>query len=144
MNILSSLTNRIFFASALLVIVSISVAVYRVNVSVTSQAQRELRVGLNEAANLVREHKGALIDNFIRLGRLVADLPKLKAAVAEDDPPTVEPIAADYEQQINADLFVVTNKNGRVLARAGRITSPAIDVDRMLSAHSASDSPTWF
>ena len=144
MNLLSSLTNRIFFASALLVVVSISVAVYRLNVSVTAQAQRELRTGLEEAANLVQEHKGAQFENFTRQGRLVADLPRLKAAVEEDDPPTVQPIAEDYEKQINADLFVVTNKTGRVLARAGHITPPAIDLDRMMAAHPSADNTTWF
>lgn len=144
MNVLSSLTNRIFFASALLVVVTMVVAVYRLNVAVTAQAQRELRVGLHEAASLVQEHKGAQFDNFIRLGRLVADLPKLKAAALEDDPPTVQPIAEDYEKQINADLFVVTNPAGRVLARAGRVTPPVIDLDRMLAAHRSADSSTWF
>lgn len=143
-NILSSLTNRIFFASALLVVVSMAVAVYRLNVSVTAQAQRELLTGLHEAASLVQEHKGAQFDTFIRLGRLVADLPKLKAAVATDDPPTVQPIAEDYEHQINADLFVVTSQVGRVLARAGRITPSITDLDRMLAAHPAGDYSTWF
>ena len=144
MNLLSSLTNRIFFGSALLVVVSIVVAVYRLNVSVTASAQRELRVGLGEAAGLVKEYKGVQFDNFTRLGRLVADLPRLKAAVSENDPPTVQPIAEEYEKQINADLFVVTNPSGRVLARAGRITPPVIDLDRMLAEHPAADSPTWF
>ena len=143
-NILSSLTNRIFFASALLVVVSIAVAVYRLNVSVTASAQRELRVGLGEAASLVKEYKGVRFDNFTRLGRLVADLPRLKAAVSENDPPTVQPIAEEYEKQINADLFVVTNPTGRVLARAGRITPPVIDLDRMLAEHPAADNATWF
>jgi len=143
-NLLSSLTNRIFFASALLVVVSIAVAVYRLNVSVTAQAQRELLDGLHEAASLVQEHKGAQFNDFIRLGRLVADLPRLKAAAEEDDPPTIQPIAEEYEKQINADLFVVTNKAGRVLARAGRIKPPLIDLDRMLGAHPAADDATWF
>jgi len=37
MNLFSSLTNRIFFASAILTVVAIAVAVYRVNVAVTAQ-----------------------------------------------------------------------------------------------------------
>ena len=144
MNVLSSLTNRVFIASALLVIVSIVVAVYRMNVSVTAQAQSELHAGLREAAGLVREYKRVQFDTFTRLGTLVADLPKLKAAVSEDDPPTVQPRAEEYEQIIKADLFVVTNKNGRVLAHAGRVTTDALDVDRMLAEHLTAQDATWF
>src|SRR6185436_13251666 len=42
MTIFSSLTNRIFVASAVLTVVAIAVAVYRVNVAVTAQAENEL------------------------------------------------------------------------------------------------------
>ena len=42
MTVFSSLTNRIFFASALLAVLAIAVAVYRVNVAVTAQAENEL------------------------------------------------------------------------------------------------------
>jgi signal transduction histidine kinase len=131
MSLLSSLTNRIFFASAMLVLASISVIVYRVNVSITSQAQAELVNGLNEAASLVDEYKRAQFDHFVGLGRLVADLPRLKAAVAEDHPPTVQPIAEEYEQQIKADLFIVIGKNRRVLARTGRIALAALAIEDM-------------
>jgi len=41
-----------------------------------------------------------------------------------NDPPTLEPIAKDYQRQLGADVFVVTNPEGRELAR---ITSPAGD-----------------
>jgi signal transduction histidine kinase len=119
MRLLSSLTNRTFAAMALLAVLSIAVAVYLVNVAVTAQAEAELQRGLEEAGSLVEGHRTALLDQFIREARLIADLPKLKAAVAEDDPPTVLPLAIDYWKQIDSDLFLVTNREGAVLATAG-------------------------
>ena len=49
MSLFSSLTNRIFFGSALLAVGSIAIAIYNVNVAVTRQAEQELRRGLDEA-----------------------------------------------------------------------------------------------
>ena len=121
MNILSSLTNRIFLASALLVIVSMGIAIYRVNVSVATQAEADLRLGLIEAASLVDQVSSTAFEDFVVKGQLIADLPVLKGATATDDPPTVQPIAQEYQARINADLFVVLGRHDRVLARAGRI-----------------------
>ena len=54
------------------------------------------------------------------MARLMADLPKLKAAIATGDPPTVEPLARDYRARVKADVFVVTDRTGRVLVALGR------------------------
>ena len=45
---------------------------------------------------------------------MLADLPKLKSAVETQDPATVEAIAADYRQQVGADLLLVTGRTGNV------------------------------
>ena len=74
MNLFSSLTNRIFFASAILTVVAIAVAVYRVNVAVTAQSENELRRGINEAGTLLEEFRTRMFEHFAREGRLVADL----------------------------------------------------------------------
>ena len=47
------------------------------------------------------------------MARLIADAPKLKAAVDTNDPPTVQDIANGYQQQLNSNLLLVTNKPGR-------------------------------
>ena len=120
----ASLTNRIFMATAALAVLAIAVAVYRINVAVTAQAENELRRGLVEAATLLEEHRTTLFDHFTREARLVADLTNLKAAVATGHPPTVEPIATDYQRRIGSDLFVVTDPRGQVLADTGRIRMP--------------------
>lgn len=112
----SSLTNRIFFASAALAVLSIAVAIYNVNVAVTAQAEQELTRGLDEAGTLVEEYRRLLFDHFSREARLVADLPRFKATVELNDPPTVRPIAAEYQQQLGSDLLLVANPGGDSLA----------------------------
>jgi signal transduction histidine kinase len=121
MTIFSSLTNRIFLASALLAVLTIGVAVYRVNVAVTAQAESELRRGVEEAGTLLAEYRSTLFEHFTREARLVADLSNLKAAIDTKDARTVQPIADEYQRRIGSDLFVVTDPSGRVLAEAGRL-----------------------
>ena len=121
MKISWSLTNRIFFATALMAVLSIGLAIYVVNVAVTRQAEDELRRGLEDAATLVEHNRDLLVEQFAREARLIADLPKLKAAVGVDHAPTVRPIAEDYQQQIGSDVFVVTNADGTVLAQIGDV-----------------------
>jgi signal transduction histidine kinase len=141
-SVLSSLTNRIFLGTALLVIVAISVAVYRVNVSVTARAEADLQHGLGEAATLVDEFSRKQFDDFARDARLVANLPVLRAAVATSDAPTVQPIAAEYQEEIKADLFVVLDRSDQVLASAGILTGPDL-VRGAIAGRGNTRSATW-
>ena len=120
MKIFSSLTNRIFLGSALLTVVAIAMAVYRVNVAVTAQAENELHRGLDEAGTLLEEYRTTLFEHYAREARLVADLSNMKAAETTD-PATVQPIAERYQQSIGCDLFLVTDPSGQLLAEAGRL-----------------------
>ena len=121
MTILGSLTNRIFLASAALAVVSIGAAVYFVSLTTTRQAEAELQRGLIEAGTLVDQQCATLVQNLTVMARLVADAPRLKAAVDTDDPPTVQPIALAYQQQLQAALLVLTGRTGNVLAEAGEL-----------------------
>jgi signal transduction histidine kinase len=115
MTLLSSLTNRIFLASALLAVVTIGVAMYFVGARLTREAEAELERGLMQSGALVEEHRRALSRDILLLARLVADLPKLKSAVDTQHPPTVRPIAEDYRRQLGADLVLVTDRNAALL-----------------------------
>ena len=119
MNVLSSLTNRLFAAMALLAVVSIAAATYYATSAVTAQAEGELRRDVDEAGTLVEEYRALIFEHFNREARLVADLPRLKAAVAENHAPTLAPIAEEYRTQLGADLLVVVNPQGTELARTG-------------------------
>ena len=115
----SSLTNRVFLACTLLAMLSLGFAFYFVNERASAAAEAELRRGLVEAGTLVDEHSATRTDHFTRLARVVADLPKLKAAVETGDPPTVQPIADEYRGEVDADVLVLTGRGGRVLGSAG-------------------------
>jgi signal transduction histidine kinase len=119
MRFVSSLTNRVFLACTLLAMLSLGFAFYFVNERAASAAEDELRRGLLEAGSLVDQHDATRTDHFTRLARVVADLPKLKAAVETADPPTVQPLADEYREEVNADLLLLTGRDGRVLGSAG-------------------------
>jgi len=121
----STLTNRIFITSAALAVVSIGVAITIVNVRVTREAESELQRGLQEAGRLVDQHHEMRVESALRMARLVADLPKLKAAVDLADPPTVEPLARDYQGQVGSALLMVVHRSRRVLAREGGLDAPS-------------------
>jgi signal transduction histidine kinase len=119
MTLFSSLTNRIFLACALVAVATTGVAVWFVGSRATGEAETELTRGLADAASLAAQQQRSLATRYIVFARLLADLPKLKSAVATQDPVTVAPIAADYRTQVGVDLFLVTDRDGRVLARGG-------------------------
>ena len=53
----------------------------------------------------------------------MADLPRLKAAVATGDPPTVEQVASEYRASVRSDVFAVADRTGRTLASLGASAS---------------------
>jgi signal transduction histidine kinase len=121
MHVTSSLSNRIFFACTLLAMLSLGSAFYFVNVRATREAEAELRRGLAESGILVDQNRVSLTDTFMRLARLVADgAPKLKAAVETGDPPTVQPLADEYRDAVNADLLLLTGRRGALLGASGQ------------------------
>jgi signal transduction histidine kinase len=144
MTLLSSLTNRVFAATASLIVVAMGLAIYRVSVSVATQAETDLRLGLAEAASLVDELNRTQFTDFVVKGELIADLPVLGNAVATDDPPTVQPIAQEYQARMRADLFVVLGRNDRLLAQAGRVPVSAPDIESIVRTSRASPDGTSF
>ena len=118
-SVASSLTNRVFLACTLLAMLSLGFAFYFVNERASAAAEDELRRGLVEAGTLVDQHAATRTDHYTRLARVVADLPKLKAAVETGDAPTVQPLADEYREEVDADLLILTGRDGRVLGSAG-------------------------
>ena len=123
--ILGSLTNRIFLASAALAVVSIGAAVYFVSRTTTREAEAELQRGLIEAGTLVDQQCATLVQTLTVMARLVADDPRLKAAVDTGDPPTVQPLAREYQEQLERGADGA-DRQDRARARRGRrcSTSP--------------------
>src|SRR5688572_12433930 len=98
---------------------SLGCAFYFVNERASTEAEADLRRGIVEAGTLVDQYGATRIDHFTRLARVVADLPKLKAAVETGDPPTVQPLADEYRDEVAADLLILTGRNGQLLGSAG-------------------------
>ena len=119
MRVLNSITNRIFLASALLAMLSIGAAVFFISARLTRETEAELQRDLNEAVSIVDDQRRTELENLIRTARLIADLPTFKAVVDLSDPPTAQPIAADYQRQSGADLLIMTGRNGGTLASSG-------------------------
>lgn len=115
----SSLTNRVFLACTLLAMFSLGFVFYFVNERASTEVEAELRRGLAEAGTLLDQQRATVTDTFTRMARVVADLPKLKAAVETGDAPTVQPLADEYLRQMNADLLVLAGRRGAVLGAAG-------------------------
>lgn len=116
---LSSLRSRIFLSSALLAVLSIGAAIYLVSVRVTRELENSLNREILSTRRLVEQLRTDRTRTFTTVARLIADTPKLKAAVDTNDPPTVQDNVVDYQRQLNSNLLLVTNRSGQVLATIG-------------------------
>src|SRR6476646_6533258 len=123
-----SLRGRIFLASALLAVLSIGVAIYLVNVQVTREAEQTLQREIVTTSALVDQLRTTRTETFTQMARLIADAPKVKAAVDTNDPPTVQDIASGYQNQLKSNLLLVTNRTGEVLATVGANPQAAVVV----------------
>jgi signal transduction histidine kinase len=116
---LASLRSRVFVAAALVAVLPLAAALLFVTRRVAQQAEVELTRSLDEAARLVGQYHGSRIETATERALLVADLPRLKAAVATGDPPTVEQVASEYRASVRSDVFAVADRAGRTLASLG-------------------------
>ena len=124
MRLMSSLRRRIFLASALLAVLCIAIAIALVNVRVTAEAERTLEREMLATGAQIDQLRAERSQNFTVMARLIADLPKLKAAMDTNDPLTVEDIASGYRSQLHANLLLVTNRRGQTLYSTGVVPPP--------------------
>jgi len=123
--LLESLRSRIFVATSLLALLPIGLALQFLSARAGRESEAQLRRGLKEATVLVQQHHAAGRETLLERARLVADLPRLKAALFTKDPPTIEPLARDYRERVKADVFALTDGKGRILAALGE-AAPAL------------------
>jgi signal transduction histidine kinase len=137
MKLFSSLRNRIFVTSALLAVLTVGVAIYLVNVSVTREAEDSLKREIVATGALVEQLRTTRAQTFTMMAKLIADSSMLKAAVDTNDPPTVQGVANGYQDQLNSNLLLVTNKSGQVLATVGVPARTAVVVASQPSVRDA-------
>ena len=123
MNVLASLRSRIFLSTALLAVLAIGIAVLLVSLRVTREAENAMQRELLATGAVVEQLRTTQAQTFTTMARLIADAPKLKAAVDTNDPPTVQDVVADYQTQLNSNLLLVTSRTGTVLATVGLPTA---------------------
>lgn len=121
---LASLRSRVFAATALVALLPLAASLLFVTRRVGQQAEAELARGLAEAARLVEQYHRSRLETTRERAALVADLPRLKAAVDTGNPPTVEPVAGEYQASVRSDVFVVEGRGGRKLAALGISAGP--------------------
>jgi signal transduction histidine kinase len=127
-NAISSLRSRIFLTSALLAVLSVGAAIYLVSATVTREVENALQREITGTGAVVNELRTTRTQTFTNMARLIADTPKLKAAVSTNDPPTVQDTANDLQKQLNSNLLLVTDGAGRVLATVGIAAATARSV----------------
>jgi signal transduction histidine kinase len=139
MKLLSSLRSRIFLASALLAVLPIAAAIYVVNDRVTDQTEKALYRQIQTTGTLVDQLRATETEIFRTLARLIANEPYLRAAVATDDPKTVESPLTDIVAKygLTSRLLIVTNRSGRVLATIGASGQNALAVAGQPAVHNA-------
>jgi signal transduction histidine kinase len=119
MNLLSSLRSRIFLTTILLAFVSIGIAVWVVSVNVTREAENALQREIVRTGDLVEQLRTTRAETYTILAKLIADAPKVKAALDTNDPATVQKVLDEYPSQLQSSLLLVTGKTGAVLATVG-------------------------
>jgi signal transduction histidine kinase len=116
---LATLRSRVFAATAAVAVLPTVFALGLATRRVMQEAEAELARSLAEAARLVEQYHRTRLELAAERASLVADLPKLKAAVAEADPRTAEPIARDYRDRVRSDVLVLADRGGRTLVSLG-------------------------
>ena len=89
----------------------------------TRELEASLQRDVRSAGSLVEQFRSTRAQTFMAMARLLADAPKLKAAVDTDDPPTVQDNANDYQTQLNSHLLLVTNAAGRTAGSGSGLTT---------------------
>lgn len=116
---LASLRSRVFAATAVVAVLPTTLALGLATRRVTLQAEAQVSRELEEAVRLVDEYHRTRLEMAAGQTSLVADLPKLKAAVAEADARTAEPVARDYRERVRSDVLVLADRHGRTLVSLG-------------------------
>jgi signal transduction histidine kinase len=143
MRAFGSLSNRLFVVMVLLSIGSIGGAMLFVSARLTREHDRAMAMRLDETITLVERQRRLRLDTSTRLARLVADLPKLKAALATGDAPTIAPIVASYRDEIGADVLIISDATGAPVYTAGDARGEVV-TRRLAAERTSSGAPATF
>src|SRR3989304_8333372 len=120
-----SLRNKLFISSAIISLLLLGFVFVAVELRGRAQVSTDMLTELRQTDDAFVEQWQFLRERLAREGAIVADAPKLKAALDTGDRATTEPGAEDYRRMIAADLVELRDPEGRSLARLAGGGGPA-------------------
>jgi signal transduction histidine kinase len=112
-----SLRNKLFISFAVITLLLLAFIFVAVEIRVREQVSTDTLTELAQTDAAFVEQWQFLRERLAREGAIVADAPKMKAALDTGDQATIEPVAQDYRQMIGADLLELRDPTGGPVAR---------------------------
>ena len=113
-----TLRKKIFFYTAVLIAGAIAIIFLILGRGIETDLRRFAENDLVKTRSVFRELEKARFDRLVSLANVIADVPILKAVVTTGDSATVVEAALIYQKTARSDLLIITDRTGRVLARA--------------------------
>jgi len=113
------LRTKILFPAAGVIVVVVFASLALINYIVRRQVFSNVSRDLTRARQVFDELQQRQLELLVERGLLVAETPYLKAAVETGDAQTVQGVAEEVYNAIQSDLFVITDRDGQVLAQVG-------------------------
>lgn len=112
-----TLQKKIFLYTAGLVVGTLAIIFFIMDRRIEADLLRFAESDLLKSQAVFRELEKARFHRLVSLTHVIAEVPVLKAVVSTGDPATVVEAAVNYQKVAGSDLFIVTDRHGRVLAR---------------------------
>lgn len=112
-----SLRNKLFISFALITLLLLAFIFATVELRVREQVSTDTIHELDQTDAAFVEQWQFLRERLAREGAIVADAPKMKAALDTGDRATIEPVAEGYRRMIGADLLELRDPTGKSVAR---------------------------
>ena len=112
-----SLRNKLFISFAVISLLLLGLVFVAVELRVREQVSADTIAELAQTDEAFVEQWKFLRERLAREGAIVADAPKMKAALDTGDPATIGPVAEDYRQMIGADLVELRDPDGSSVTR---------------------------
>lgn len=126
--------------------------VFLLTAAVLALVQAQMRIHVREdlvttlraEAAVYTQIEGARREQAQQSAMLIADQPSLKALMSTNDPPTVEDGSASLFQTSHADLMVLENASGEMLAFHSKSDGVPVSRVKQLMQDSAGEEDWWF
>ncbi len=116
-----SIQNKLFLALTGLTLMVLAGVLYAVTTILSREIEKDVIAGFRNTQQIFREQQSLIYDRLVESSYLIAENSTFKANVTLADPRSVNFSIDEYAAFTKVDLFVVTDKNGKVL---GRLSDP--------------------